>query len=231
MSFNEFSVIETNVLLHERRNPADPDKLIKVYGDVARLGDGRLVGRSKSFDLAGNPLYAYGTWNAHARRAVLTPARDAVADLSKTFDAVNGKLGLHTLEHRAPLTSLERFCAEVGPDAVSIANACGLTLPVHPTPMFNAGVVRYQKKGIDNVRQYFSRHIQGDYGDGAKWNSNVLTFEDLWCIGMLPVARQNDHAIQTGRGMIRSVYGDVFATTVLGPNRRDTLIYSTKMMD
>jgi hypothetical protein len=226
-----FEIIEHNVLLQTKRDPGNPDRKIHIHGDVARLGDGRLVGRAKSLDAAGNPQFAYGPWDSHARRAVLTPARDAVADVNKTFDAVNGKLGLHVLDHRAPLTPLERFCKEVGPDAVSIAQACGLALPVHPAPLFNPGRTVYQKQGIDNVRQYFTRHTTADYGNGAKWSSNVLTFEELWCIGMLPVARQNDHAIQTGRGMIRSVYGDVFATTVIGPNRRDTLIYSTRMMD
>jgi hypothetical protein len=232
MSLNSvFEVIEHNVLLAVMRNPANPEKKLTVCGDVARLNSGKLVGRSKSFDAAGNPLYSFGEWDPHARRAAMTPARDIVADVAKTADRVLHKLGVHVLPHKPPLTALEKFVSEVGPDGLSMARAAGLTLPTHVNFLFDPGPVKYQKEGIRNVRQIFERHVTGDWGGNGTWNPEFLTEEERWLIHSLPVGRQNDHCVQTGRGMIRSQYDDDFAVTIVGPSRRDTLLYSTKMLD
>jgi hypothetical protein len=238
MSFNPvFEIIEKNVILAVMRNPVNPEKKVTVRGDVARLGDGRLIGRSKSFDVVGNHLFSYGLWDPHARRAAMIPSRDTVADLTKIVERVEIKLGVHALSHKPPLTALEKFVAEVGPDGASMARAAGLTMPTHVSFLFDPGTVRYQKQGIANVRQIFERHVTGDWGGtggiggNGTWNSAFLTEEERWLIHSLPVGRQNDHCVQTGRGIIRSQYDDEFAVTIFSHSRRDTLLYSTKMMD
>jgi hypothetical protein len=238
MSLNSvFEVIEHNVLLAVMRNPANPEKKLTVRGDVARLGDGRLMGRSTSIDSVGNKLHSYGIWEPHSRRAAMTPSRDVVADLSKIVEKIHIKLGVHVLSHKPPMTALEKFVAELGPDGASMARNAGLAMPTHINFLFDPGRVTYQKEGIRNVRQAFERHVVGDWGGtggiggNGTWNSAVLSEEERWMIHALPVSRQNDFCVQTGRCLIRSQYDDVYALTVVGPSRRDTLLYSNKMLD
>ncbi len=88
-------------------------------------------------------------------------------------------------------------------------------------------MVTYPKVGIDNVRQYFKRHVQGDWGSNGTFDPAPLTAEQVWAIGLEQVVspgRRNDHAVQSGLGIIISEYDRVRVVTVLAPGRRSTFI-------
>ena len=223
-----FEIIESAAALHVRPNPSDPDKKLTTYGMLARLSDGQVVGRSRAFDAAGNPRYSYSKWNAHVKRADLVPSPDPVEEIDRIADKCKTRWGLHVLEHRPAQTNVERFIDALGADGLAIAKSAGVSVPHHPSFLFHPGLVSYQRVGIDDVRQYFTKHVTGDFGN-HEFDPTPLTEEERFLIGMLPTSRQNDSAVQTGRGVIRSKYDHVHAVTVLGPNRRTTLIYTDRL--
>ena len=189
-------------------------------GELARLSDGRTMGRTWGFDQAGNPLFSYGEWDQEKKQATIIPTPDPVDAIQRIVEAVEGKFGLHTLPHNPEPTEEDRFLDQWP----TVGAKLGLSTTKPVTFLFDPGRVSYPKAGITDVRTWFNKHVTGDHGIGQH-DPTPLSLEEQFCLSMLPSSRQSDHAIHTGRGVIRSCYGDVGVVTILSPSRRTTLIW------
>jgi hypothetical protein len=221
---NAFTFLEDNVVLHSKPDPSKPDKHKTTMGSLAQLSDGRVMGRATAYDAAGLPRFSYGEWDPVQKQADLIVAPDPVADFNRIAERLELRSGMHTLGHQPDPREADRFIAvwpEIGP---VIVKKLGLATTKPVDFLFDPGRVVYPKKGLTDVRTYFDKHVTGDYGD-RQYDPTPLTTEELWLLGTLPTARQSDHAIQTGRGIIRSQYNSIEAITVLSPSRRTTLIF------
>jgi hypothetical protein len=226
----EFAILEDSAILKTETNSSDPDKKRFTCGSVAQLSDGRLMARSTTSDSAGNPLYHYGDWDDEKKQSDHTDSRDPIRDLDRTIAAFAHRFGTHVLDLNPPPSEAERFIIqwpEIGPTIVS---KLGLKLPKRPVFLFSPGHVEYPKAGVD-PREFFERHVTGDHGDQGKCDPTPLSAEEQFLIGLLPIARQNDHAIQSGRGLVRSRYGRYEAVTVMSPARRTTFVWNTQSLE
>ena len=91
----------------------------------------------------------------------------------------------------------------------------------------------YPRFGLDaaTVRQAFDWHVTGHYGAHGTHDATPLTSEESWLIGTLPIGRQNDAAILSGYGPVRSDYGDTKVISILTPHGARTLIYTPSLLD
>jgi hypothetical protein len=225
-----FQFLEDNVALRSQRNSSNPDKRKITTGSLAQLRNGQVMGRSVSYSAEGLPLFAYGEWDPVRKQADLIAAPDPVGDLDHIATRLEHRYGMHALPHQPAPCEADRFIAawpEIGP---VILKTLGLA-PLKPVDfLFDPGRVTYPKSGLTDVRTYFNKHVAGDYGD-RQYDPTPFTPEDLWLLGTLPIARQSDHAIQTGRGIIRSRYGSIEAVSILSPRRRTTLIFDRRLLE
>lgn len=229
-----FELLSENTALSSRRSSTDPTKIHHIRGDLARLSDGRLMSRTRSVDKAGNQLLSYGLYDPDQNRVEIGAAPDPVAALDRIADHLEQKQGLLTLSHRPEPGPEDRFIADYGPLGAAILEKLNLAPQVMPTFLFGPGLTRYPNQGIAGgaarVRELFFRHAVGNYGD-SQFNATPLTIEERWCLGMLTAARQSDHAIQTGRGIVRSLHGDIELVSVLSPSRHTTLIFDRSRVE
>ena len=220
-----FQLLHESAIVSSSSNPVDPDKRTHIMGDVARLSDGRIMARTKRFDAAGNTLFSYGPWDADRQQAIVSPAPDPVAVLDKIADAIERKYGLHVLPHYPQPGAAERFMLDYPGLGAEILEKLKLTPPKPPVFRFDPGQTHYPKAGLADAREWFYQHVTTCYGEYGQSDPTPLSLEEQWTLNLLSIARQSDHAVQTGRGIIRSRFADIECVSVLSPSRRTTLIY------
>jgi hypothetical protein len=86
----------------------------------------------------------------------------------------------------------------------------GATHQLHATitpALFLTGTVLYPRKPpVVHWRSYLERHARGDYGVNGAYDSEALSEEECWGVGLLDSGRANDAAIQLGTGAVQSKF-------------------------
>jgi hypothetical protein len=201
---NTFEVLHTSVILADRR-AAQPFSSI-VQGDVARLSDGRTVGRVRCSDGDGGLEFAYAPFHEDSRLGgefSAQPMRWA-ARMKAEIETMNVVSGMRRLEP----TSFQTECAAFRKQFPAIASFMGLERN-RPTPIFSVGATMSPirpPQGIvphEDVWAFLDRFQAGDWGLNGTMDFTPLTPEEAWCVDMLPVTRRNAAAVLTGNGIIR----------------------------
>lgn len=207
-------------------------RLDVLWGNAARLPDGRVVARHENLG---------GTGTAWSE---IDPTKvDWAFDPTQKVQRPDGSVGyrLEGFDHTNIIAIMDqagevrrmktrvrewwRLAPETDPAADEfkrfqaawphVAAELGIMVePAASTMMFATGVVEYPKPvgaergwtGGAPWRECLRRHVHGDYGDHGQHNPTPLSDGEIWAIGLQPIGRQNDAAIAAGNGMVRSKY-------------------------
>lgn len=61
-------------------------------------------------------------------------------------------------------------------------------------------------RAVESWRPYLDRHTAGDHGEHGEHDPTAVTAAERWSIGLCDQPTRNRHAIQSGTGVVRSVY-------------------------
>jgi hypothetical protein len=223
-----FAFISPNTCLESRPDSTDPVRRINTFGTIARLSDDRTVARVVNHDRAGVELCRYADWDSE--RGCLAGPWDGGEDwpgfVERKSEELAITVGVLPVPQREP-TEIERFCG-MWPE---VAKALGLRAEAPPKPLFEIGRT-LSAKGVGSG-ELLDRHAHGDFGIYGSFDPTPLTPEQLFLIGVLAPALANSHAIQTGKGTVRSAYAVspgrvVKIFTVLAGRDGKTLIFADR---
>ena len=66
--------------------------------------------------------------------------------------------------------------------------------------------VNAPSQAVDGWKQYLDRHTGGDHGEHGQYDPEPVSAADRWSIGLCDQTTQNRYAIQSGIGIVRSVF-------------------------
>jgi hypothetical protein len=192
-----FILKDRSIVLHK----SDPDKgrEPQISGDVGQLDDGRLFAR---FELPGEggPIVGCRPWTeGEDPRLVPRPAVEDVWSWQRCrFESFNQ--GWHRWNRSGEPNERARF-AEQWPE---IAGILGLTpLPEHW--LIDVGDVIYPRDfEIPQWREYLDRHAVGNYGLYGQHPEEPVSVSQAWTIVLQSHPIRARHAVDAGRGVIRS---------------------------
>ncbi len=200
----DFRVVQTAVLLENLRRTAPGAPIIN--GDVAQLEDGSLVARAITTNSRGDSVCRWRSFDAKDDDPTVPhiwQGGDAAYDMAAEIERWPGRwTGLAWGDDP---TEIDRFLA-TWPEVSAVI---GLQPEVRPFRLFEPGQIKLRRpRGVGPVdwRQALLEHIAGNFGKGEVYDPSPLSPGIVWTIGLQPVAVQNNAAIASGRGAVRSRY-------------------------
>lgn len=198
-----FEIVHTNILL---TSSADRYSL---FGDVARLSDGRHIARFSYAGCDGTTLWGYGDWSEDQD---VTISRYGATDWAHRLRALATRIDAVPLQPCEKALEYQRMLAQfpVLAQSESVRAEFGAAA-VPKTQLFPPGSVNYplQIRGGGGWapawwRRYAELHCAGEWGVHSRFVAAQWTPDELWSRGELPMHVQNSIAIATRTGAIVS---------------------------
>jgi hypothetical protein len=190
-----FILKERNIVLH--RGDPNKNRLGIISGDVAQLADGRLWARwmSPNAVLPTVREYTEGEDPEKVPRPAMT---DPWTWQRERFEQFNG--GFHKWNRSADPNEKKRF-AEQWPEVAAFLGV----MPSEEHWTVELGDVYYPRR-FERPRwaEYADRHAVGNLGLYGEIPHEAVDASAAWIISLQPAPIQARHALDTGRGVIRS---------------------------
>jgi hypothetical protein len=235
---SKFEVIKTGVVLDRpvvkddavHRRIAAVEQGPPVVGDIARLDDGRLVGRQMFRDCDNSPVFSYAECEPQTLMWREPPAEPPARWLAK----INTMIRISPV---APFVSLqsqtraefERFRSEWPLVYMRLSAVAQLAVDPSGPTLFPCGETVIRRGAVDRTLVadgMYRNHVAGKFGDFGEYDERPPTEQEIWLDGWgSSPARRNSIAIQTGRGAVESNWptrGSIL--TVLAGSHQKTLI-------
>jgi hypothetical protein len=200
-----FEILHRCIVLHQR----DPKRTVSGYptfGDVARLEDGRLFARWEAAG-EGGPVTVCREWREG--EDPVTAYAPIPQDWWQFQREQKEKFAAGS--HRATLPDVLRDqdseVARFVREWPVVSSMLELTAPGDAPPaLVDPSEIFYPRDcPMPQWRDYMARHVAGDLGSyGVVPAEPIADPSTIWTIPLQPAAVQARHAIDTGRGVIRS---------------------------
>ena len=206
-----FTILETSSILVDAPLNREGTPIGRpVFGQVARISDGRMLGRSEVISRHGDALISLGPVDPATGKAELAQAKDWGGELEARLSAFSQKAGVYTFPDTPDPTEVERFVA-LWP---KVSAQLGLAVQVRPDPLFGKGSAWHAPKPgrtevappLAEFREYYERDVRGDFGVHGSFNPEPLTAEQIFVLPTLPIELQNRHTVLSSSGIVRSRY-------------------------
>ena len=201
--------------------PAAPEQRA-VVGDVARLSDGRLLARSTEEKFAfcsatgrrrrDGELHTYWSFDFDPkvpRRVIATGPPDLAPGMAATMERLAARSPLGIVGATAEDAEFAEFTGKYPRIAALLKIPSGREPPLRSRHGTMPGVVSSPDRRCGVSPEWASAlvsHISGDYGRIGRHDPTPLTQEEKWLLGLLPRARLNDAAIESGNGSVTSEF-------------------------
>jgi hypothetical protein len=197
----QFLVLRRATVLQERNDRSGRQR---VFGDVARLPDGRCIARWQVRGWAGDTIWAFRQWFEQDDPGLCLPPFDGRAFI---WNQRNNRPEAFTRLDPLPPTAAERFRRE-NPE---LAAELGLKpSPPAEVGLFAPGVtwVPVAPGGLpaDPWRSYVNFHCRGAWGEYGSASSVPNEPGAAWMLFEAPIAVQNSAAAMAQVGVIKARY-------------------------
>jgi hypothetical protein len=199
----KFEVLFVDACLSDAKALESRDKLI--YGDVARLADGRVFCRLAGRDVDGTVVYGFDRFELEPliRKGVNPdpdcPAKRFARDLQNLREP-SGIAEVKPTDFRAAARDFAEVWKQLYPKFTLFDD--------YPIPLFGTGTFyrRCQERCLEVswLQCRIHQHTFGEFGIFGKADLKPLSTEEEWGTGLLDLARQNSAAIIRGVGEVVS---------------------------